>query len=335
MKNSKFYRLSRIAKKYEVETELKDDKEDNIEEGNQGVNPQEIEYVNGPKKVIIRSENVRNVYYEGSSSSSPVLPLILLGIVGAIVASNFQDILNGFKNVTRTNYTAENKSYSSDIEKLKKQEFDVSKLKYMDDKEFLETIAPYAIVLGNNNKIYPSVFLAQIIWESGWGNRHGKNLTVEKCNNLFGIKADTSWEGKSENLPTEQDAQPTGDFRTYETPFDSMVDYVKFLNENSRYEKAIKCYEENKGGKAQAREIARAGYSEVPEVYESELIGSIEDHNLEQYDNMTLEEFMNSRKTASAMIKVPSIAGDDVTLVYDDKTKRYTEYTEYTEEPEL
>ena len=69
--------------------------------------------------------------------------------------------------------------------------------------------------------------------------------------------------------------------------------------------------------------IADAGYAEG---YYYQLIDTIEDNNLEKYDNMSnmsLEAFMewkNNKK--SAVVTVP-FEEESQTIVFDDKTKRF------------
>lgn len=82
--------------------------------------------------------------------------------------------------------------------------------------------------------LFPSVKMAQMILESGWG----KGYAVEKANNYFGIKADSSWKGDKIALPTPKDANKVSYFRKYNSVKDSIKDHSDFLKKQPRYAKA-------------------------------------------------------------------------------------------------
>ena len=312
-------RLERIAARENDEQEYNDKSKPDLQ-------PEEFDETVINAAVTIHRRKRIYRYVEDEKSSGGLITYILAGLMMAVLVSNFKNVVNIIPsqddNSGNGNEKTEKENENLSDGTLKKQELDFNKIKNMSSQEFIETFAPYAIEIGPKYSIYPSTFLAQLIWESGWGNKSGKNLTVP-YNNLFGIKADESWKGEKVELPTERDAQETGWFRVYKTPYDSMEDHGKFLNENPRYERALKCFKEKKGGKAQVREIAKAGYGEDKD-YEPKLIGTIEYHNLEKYDKM-LETFLKKQTT---LVKVPFEQKSE-TLVYDNRTKRY-----YTKEQE-
>ena len=67
----------------------------------------------------------------------------------------------------------------------------------------------------------------------------GKSDLSVKANNLFGIKADSSWKGESVSMTTSEYYNDViqDKFRQYKNKADSVDDYGKFLVENDRYEK--------------------------------------------------------------------------------------------------
>ena len=122
-----------------------------------------------------------------------------------------------------------------------------------------------------------SVSMAQAILESGWGKK-------APGNNLFGIKADTSWKGKTINFPTHEIIRgvrvyQTCRFRAYDSFGDSMKDHAAFLVKNERYKSAFECGT----GCEFAKAIAEAGYATDP-AYADLLVAIITHNNLEQYD---------------------------------------------------
>ncbi|MBQ3081097.1 MAG: glucosaminidase domain-containing protein [Clostridia bacterium] len=57
---------------------------------------------------------------------------------------------------------------------------------------FLDTVGPMCTIDMRDNHILASVSVAQAIWESGWGT----STLAKQANNLFGIRAYSSWSGK-------------------------------------------------------------------------------------------------------------------------------------------
>jgi len=125
----------------------------------------------------------------------------------------------------------------------------------------------------------PALFvIAQAALESGWG----KNTIG---NNLFGIKAGNDWNGLKRLVVTTEYSncnnlqypeilkiEKKGNlykytvkdwFRDYETLEEGLLDHVKFLLQNKRYEKAFKYTDAKKF----AKEIAKAGYATDPNYY--------------------------------------------------------------------
>lgn len=108
--------------------------------------------------------------------------------------------------------------------------------------------------------------------ETGWG-AHKPGGT---SNNLFGIKADSRWQGdKVAASTTEMDGGRTrteqAQFRAYESPEQGFADYVRFLKTNPRYAEAIKA-----GSTPQqfAEGLQKAGYATDPN-YASKLQSAI------------------------------------------------------------
>lgn len=93
--------------------------------------------------------------------------------------------------------------------------------------------ANYAMETEKRTGIKASVTLAQMALESSWGN-------VDICNNVFGIKANSSWHGPvCYSGTSEQDEGGTyhirAGFRSYGSYEESFDDHAQFLIENSRY----------------------------------------------------------------------------------------------------
>ena len=96
--------------------------------------------------------------------------------------------------------------------------------------------------------------------------RVGQSSLSRKANNYFGIKCHSAWKGDTFNIDTGEQ-NPDGStwvhqnacFRKYDSVADSIKDYVKFLKDNKRYERAgvFKA----KSVKEQAEALKRGGYA--------------------------------------------------------------------------
>jgi len=122
-----------------------------------------------------------------------------------------------------------------------------------------------------------SVTIAQAALESGWGER-------VLGNNLFGIKADKAWKGKTVDVPTHEVIKGkrvfvVDKFRAYDSWAECVMDRARFLMANPRY---AKCFRE-KTGEGWARAMAAAGYATDP-AYAEKLIEVMRGRKMAQYD---------------------------------------------------
>ena len=113
---------------------------------------------------------------------------------------------------------------------VKNQEYDISKDKII----FIKEIEDGARYNYNKYGILPSITVAQAILESGWG----KSKLSKESNNIFGIKADSRWDGESIEVMTSENYNDKvkSKFRKYNNITESIKDHGKFLYENKRYE---------------------------------------------------------------------------------------------------
>jgi flagellum-specific peptidoglycan hydrolase FlgJ len=104
--------------------------------------------------------------------------------------------------------------------------------------DFLKTMYPLAVEASKQlGGVDPNALLTQWGFESAWGSKTSGKY------NYFGIKADKSWTGDKKDVMTHEFLngekvnlpQP---FRSYNSPKEAVDDYVNFLKNNKRYEKA-------------------------------------------------------------------------------------------------
>ncbi|WP_457676247.1 flagellar assembly peptidoglycan hydrolase FlgJ [Thiolapillus sp.] len=132
--------------------------------------------------------------------------------------------------------------------------------------EFVERLWPAAQKVASGLGLHPEVLLAQAALETGWGKMMPADESGSSMN-LFGIKADSRWEGQRVGVSTLEYRDGSAhreraDFRSYDSPEESMEDYARFLKENPRYEEALK----NAGDAHRyLDELQKAGYATDPQ----------------------------------------------------------------------
>lgn len=159
--------------------------------------------------------------------------------------------------------------------------------------EFLARIVPLCQKQASehDNKLFPSVTIAQAIHESGWGT--SKRMVA--ANALFGVKVGKSaykfgkaWKGAAYKTGTTEyydgkTATKIVDyFRQYDTVEDSICDYMDMLCHCKRYKKALNCSTPKQSIEA----IIAGGYATGP-AYVNAIMKLINTYNLTQYDNKT------------------------------------------------
>jgi len=151
--------------------------------------------------------------------------------------------------------------------------------------KFIKDLIPYAQADYLKTGILPSITIAQAIEESGWGL---SGLTTN-YHNLFGIKADKSWNGNKINLPTKEWNNTTQQydtvnsyFRAYDNIGQSIRDHSDFFWKNPRYQDTISAMQTGDYRKA-VLELGRSGYASEP-AYVTNLTNHIKKWDLDKLD---------------------------------------------------
>ena len=149
--------------------------------------------------------------------------------------------------------------------------------------EYINTYKEIAIAEMKRSGIPASVTLAQGILETECGNSD----LVKKSNNHFGIKCKSTWTGESVK---HTDDAPNECFRKYNNPADSYKDHSDYLKTSPRYATLFELDPSDYKGWAYG--LKKAGYATNPK-YPQIVISNIEKYNLQQYDNLTGQDFDN------------------------------------------
>lgn len=273
----KYFYSNFIVEKHMSEDEIKYyiNLSDKISEGKSQANWQEV-------AVVLEILDYKDIDLDDDESINKLTDIFFeQSISGEFLVLSFDEILKKIK----LNKNDEERA-KKELERIKnKALFDGL---YSDENmiSFIDSLENAAV---NNYKDYgilPSVTMAQAILESGWG----KSELAKDYNNLFGIKADSRWDGAIATIVTTENYDDVieANFRSYDNIGESIEDYGKFLKENSRYEESG--FFEGKNYKSQAQALENAGYSTAKNesgelIYGDKLINVIQKYNLMLWDN--------------------------------------------------
>lgn len=146
--------------------------------------------------------------------------------------------------------------------------------------QFIESVKSGAIESYKKTGILPSITIAQAILESNWGE---SNLFLES-NNLFGIKADSSWSGEFVTFETKEfhSDMIKDKFRKYANVSESIIDHSNFLTQNPRYLEGgvfnAKTY------KVQAKALQESGYSTAQDELGNKTYANMLEQLIRQYN---------------------------------------------------
>lgn len=133
-------------------------------------------------------------------------------------------------------------------------------------RDFVKTLYPIAEQVASSIGVDPRVLLAQSALETGWGRKMIAMPDGSNSHNLFGIKADARWSGEQATVKTVEyrdgvAALEKASFRSYGSYEESFRDYVKFLQENPRYQEALS---QSHDANSFTQRLQDAGYATDP-----------------------------------------------------------------------
>ncbi len=154
--------------------------------------------------------------------------------------------------------------------------------------DYIKKYSDTVIKASKGTGLFPSLFMAQAILESG----DGQSTLAATYNNHFGIKATPDWKGKVVDMRTREvfdgkEVYIKDGFRWYDNAKDSFYDRVTFLKENSRY--AANGVFSAKTPEEQANALQRAGYATSLN-YAATLKWIINSYNLKELDSLMLKK---------------------------------------------
>ena len=137
-----------------------------------------------------------------------------------------------------------------------------------DQASFVRDVWPHAEQAGAQLGVNPVSLVAQAALETNWG-RSMPRSAAGTSNNLFGIKAGSSWSGSAVSARTQEftaggaaAAATTARFRSYASAGDSFQDYVALLRSSPRFSGALNQGDDVAGF---ASALQRGGYATDPQ----------------------------------------------------------------------
>lgn len=133
-------------------------------------------------------------------------------------------------------------------------------------RQFVESLLPEAQTAAHKLNTRPEFIVAQAALETGWGQHVMHTGNGANSHNLFGIKADAHWQGKTigiESLEIEQGVarQITSQFKVYPDYEAAFKDYANLIGEHDRYQSVLG----SQDIKAFTAGLAEGGYATDPE----------------------------------------------------------------------
>jgi len=134
-------------------------------------------------------------------------------------------------------------------------------------KEFQNKLAEDAEIASQETGIPAKFMIGQAALESGWGKREIKALDGSASHNIFGMKANKSWKGRTVDAVTTEYVNGVAHkkvekFKAYDSYSDAFKDYAKLLTTNPRYENVIA---NAKDATSFAYGLQKAGYATDPQ----------------------------------------------------------------------
>jgi peptidoglycan hydrolase FlgJ len=152
---------------------------------------------------------------------------------------------------------------------------------------FIQSLLPAAQKAAASLGLEPLALIAQAALETGWGQRMFKTSAGQNSNNLFGIKAQSNWQGKVAIVDTLEYRQGVAQkekakFRAYDSAEQSLHDYVDLIQSNPRYQAALSVASDTK---AYFQRLQAAGYATDPN-YAQKILSVLEGSAFKEVRNL-------------------------------------------------
>jgi len=175
------------------------------------------------------------------------------------LAEDAKTLHNGLRPVWHAALTAIDSASNGSVDRI-------SKALPANATEFVKTMLPAAQAAADKLGVSVRAVLAHAALETGWGRHMPRAANGASSNNLFGIKAGSSWDGAKARVSTTEyengvAVRRVDSFRAYASPTAAFNDYADLIAGNPRYASALG-HGDNVKGFAVA--LQRSGYATDP-----------------------------------------------------------------------
>ena len=169
--------------------------------------------------------------------------------------------------------------------------------------EFVAALYPLAEKVGGDLGVDPKAIVAQAALETGWGKYMIADEKGNTSHNLFGIKADSRWDGSKVEVTTHEfrngvRVNERAEFRSYASLEEGVQDYANFLRSASRYQDAL---DQQLSAGEYGHALQQSGYATDPQY--GAKIERISDSELL---NAVLKQALNNSPTEISSTATPS-----------------------------
>jgi len=160
---------------------------------------------------------------------------------------------------------------NNNVKSIAPKSFDISGIsskqaQFTSPNDFVEKVWPYAEKAAQELGIPTETLVSQAALETGWGKFVMGNAEGKPSYNLFGIKADSRWDGEQVSVQTTEYRdgvvqKERANFRAYDSLEQGFNDYVQFIKSSPRYADAL-----NNRGDAESylQNLQQGGYATDP-----------------------------------------------------------------------
>lgn len=129
---------------------------------------------------------------------------------------------------------------------------------------FVDRLWPHAVDAAKTLGVSPHILIGHAALETGWGKHELKVTDGSSSNNLFNIKAGSTWKGKTveKDVVEYVNGKPVNSvekFRAYDSPEESFADYANLLSSNPRYSGTL-----NQDAEGFVRGLQQGGFATDP-----------------------------------------------------------------------
>ena len=179
-----------------------------------------------------------------SESGSLGIAKLIESQLGGKTSAQALDTQNPFKSFRFVAPEINNNVQAPKLESSQESSADSGSSKFNSADDFVKSVWPYAEKAAQQLGIPTETLVSQAALETGWGKFMMNSAEGKPSYNLFGIKADSRWNGGVVSVQTTEYRDGSvqkerANFRAYDSLQQGFEDYVSFIKSSPRYSDAL------------------------------------------------------------------------------------------------